>query len=66
MLISWEYSGPNVQANPLPKHGGATANMVKGCPEKYRVFYVNMIRRSLLKMHITLCELGYYEHYHVS
>lgn len=41
-------------------------NMVEGCPGKYRVFDVNLIRRSLVEMHATLCELSYYEHDHAS
>ncbi|XP_050916713.1 uncharacterized protein LOC127131865 [Lathyrus oleraceus] len=35
-ILSFEDSGPNVQANLLPKHGGATVNMVEGCPGKDR------------------------------
>ncbi|XP_050878569.1 uncharacterized protein LOC127082379 [Lathyrus oleraceus] len=65
-ILSFEHSSPNVQANLLPKHGSATVNMVEGCPGKYRVFDVNLIRRSLFEMHVTLCELSYYEHDHVS
>lgn len=65
-ILSFEDSNPNVQANPLPKHGNAIMNMVEGCPWKYRVFDVNMIRRFLVEMHTTLCELSYYEHDHAS
>lgn len=65
-ILSFEDFGPNVQANLFPKHGSATVNMVKGYPAKYRVFDVNLIRRSLVKMHATLCELSHYEHDHVS
>ncbi|XP_050877776.1 uncharacterized protein LOC127081573 [Lathyrus oleraceus] len=65
-ILSFEDSNPNVQANPLPKHGNAAVNMVEGCPGKYRVFDVNLIRRSLVEMHATLCELNYYEHNHTS
>lgn len=55
-----------MQANVLPKHGGETMNMVEGCPGKYRVFYVNLIRRSLVEMHASLCKLSYYEQNHIS
>lgn len=65
-ILSFVDSNPNVQANSLPKHGSATVNMVEGCPEKYRVFDVNLIRRSLVEMHTTLCELSYYERDHAS
>ena len=30
-ILSFEDSGPNVQANMFPKHGGATMNMLEGC-----------------------------------
>lgn len=33
-MLSFEDSGPNVQANPLPKHSGVTVNMVEGCSWK--------------------------------
>lgn len=33
-ILSFEDSGPNVKANLLPKHGGATVNMVEGYPRK--------------------------------
>ncbi|XP_050919754.1 uncharacterized protein LOC127137324 [Lathyrus oleraceus] len=65
-ILSFEDSNPNVQVNPLPEHGNATVNMVEGCPRKYRVFDINLIRRSLVEMHATLCELSYYEHDHAS
>ncbi|XP_050877163.1 uncharacterized protein LOC127080915 [Lathyrus oleraceus] len=65
-ILSFEDSGPNVQANPLPKHGGATVNMVEEYPGKYHVFDVNMIKRSLVEIHATLCEQSHYEHDHVS
>ncbi|XP_050889418.1 uncharacterized protein LOC127094655 [Lathyrus oleraceus] len=65
-ILSFKDSNPNVQANPLSKHGNAIVNMVEGCPRKYRVFGVNLIRRSLVEMHATLCELSYYEHDHAS
>ncbi|XP_050877126.1 uncharacterized protein LOC127080877 [Lathyrus oleraceus] len=65
-ILSFEHYGPNVQANPLRKNGGATVNMVEGCPGNYCVFNVNLIRRSLVEMHGTLCELSYYENDHVS
>ncbi|XP_050889160.1 uncharacterized protein LOC127094363 [Lathyrus oleraceus] len=61
-ILSFEDSNPNVQVNSLPKHGNATMNMVEGCPGKYRVFNVNLIKRSLVEMQATLCELTYYEH----
>ncbi|XP_050877328.1 uncharacterized protein LOC127081085 [Lathyrus oleraceus] len=65
-ILPFEDSNPNVQANSLPKHSNTTVNMVEGCPGKYRVFDVNLIRRSLVEMHTTLCELRYYEHDHAS
>lgn len=65
-ILSFEDSGPNVQANLFPKHGGSIVNMVEGYPGKYRVFDVNLIITSLVKMHATLCELSYYEHDHSS
>lgn len=65
-ILSFEDYSQNVQANMLPKHGGSAVNMVEGCPGKYRVFDVNLIRRSLVEMLATLCELSYYEHEHAS
>ncbi|XP_050918505.1 uncharacterized protein LOC127135924 [Lathyrus oleraceus] len=65
-ILSFEDSGPNVQANPFPKHGGATVNMVVGCNGKYDAFDVNLIRRFLVEMHATLCKLSHYENDHVS
>ncbi|XP_050888699.1 uncharacterized protein LOC127093840 [Lathyrus oleraceus] len=65
-ILSFEDFSPNVQANPLPKHGNATVNMVKGYPRKYRVLDVNLIKRSLVEMHANLCELSYYENDHAS
>lgn len=65
-IFSFEDSSPNIQANLFPKHGDANVNMVDGCPGKYRVFDVNIIRRSLVEMHATLCELSYYEHDYAS
>lgn len=53
-ILSFEDSGLKVQANSLPKHDGATINIVEGYPGKYRVFYVNLIRRTLVEMHTTL------------
>ncbi|XP_050896675.1 uncharacterized protein LOC127103462 [Lathyrus oleraceus] len=65
-ILSFEDSSPNMQANSFPKHGGATVNMSEGCLGKYRVFDVNLIRRSLVEIHATLCEPSYYEQNHVS
>lgn len=65
-ILSFEDSGPNVQANQFPKHGDATVNMVEGYPSKYRDFDENLTRRSLVEMHATLCELSYYDHDHAS
>lgn len=65
-ILSFKDSNPNVQANPLLEHGNATVNMVEGCPGKYRVFDVNLNKRSLVEMHATLYELSYYEHDHSS
>ncbi|XP_050896594.1 uncharacterized protein LOC127103370 [Lathyrus oleraceus] len=65
-ILYFEDSGPNVQANLLPKHYGEIVNMVEGCPGKYLVYDVNLIRRSLVEMHATLCEFNYYEYDHAS
>ena len=65
-ILLFEDSNPSVQSNPLPKHGNAVVNMVEGCLGKYRVFNVDLIRRSLVEMHATLCKLRYYEHDHTS
>lgn len=65
-ILSFEDFGPKIQANPLPKHEGATVNMIEGYPGKYRVFHVNLIRRPLVEMYATLCDLSHYEHNHVS
>ena len=57
--------GPNMKANPLPKHGGGgTMNMVSGCPGEFRIFDINMIRGNLLKMHALICQYSHYEHDH--
>lgn len=37
-IWSFEDSGPNVQANPLPKHDGTTVNMVGGVLESTMFF----------------------------
>ena len=42
-------------------HFHAIVYIVGGCLGKYRVFDINLIRRSLVEMHATLYELSYYE-----
>ena len=64
-LMSFKYIGPNVKANPLPKHGGGgTVNMVAGCPGEFGIFNINMVRGNLVKMHALLCQYSHYEHDH--
>ena len=64
-ILSFKDVGPNVKDNPLLKHGGANAvNMVVGCPGDFRIFYVNLVRGYLVKMHAYLCEFSYYAHDH--
>lgn len=48
-ILSFEDSGPNVLTNLLPKYGSKNVNMLEGCPGKYCVFNVNLIRRSLVE-----------------
>ncbi|XP_058740943.1 uncharacterized protein LOC131613274, partial [Vicia villosa] len=54
-LLSFRNLNPNVQANPLPNHGGHVVNMVYGCPGPYRVYNINYSRADLVQMHATLC-----------
>ena len=64
-LLSFKYVGPNVKDNPLHKHGGENVvNMVTGCPGDFRIFYINLVRRDLVKMHANVCEFSYYTHDH--
>ncbi|KAI5421130.1 hypothetical protein KIW84_044827 [Lathyrus oleraceus] len=63
-ILFFEDVGPNVKKNPFPEHGKAAVNMVQGCPGKYKVLYVNDIRKSLVEMHKLLCEHNHYEHDH--
>src|SRR4051812_32372227 len=55
-LLSFRNLNPNVQANPLPNHGGHVVNMVYGCPGPYRVYNINYSRADLVQMHATLCQ----------
>ena len=64
-ILSFKDVGPNVKDNPLPKHGGANVvNMVSGCPGDFQIFYINLVRGDLVKMHANLCEFSYYTHDH--
>ena len=64
-LLSFKDVDPNVKDNPLPNNGGAKAvNMVAGCPGDFRIFYINLVRRDLVKMHADLCDFSYYMHDH--
>ncbi|GAU51647.1 hypothetical protein TSUD_414690 [Trifolium subterraneum] len=60
------YLNPNVQANPFPKHGASSVNMVNGCPGTYMVFDIQRIRESLVRMHINLCNLAFFQHNHAA
>ena len=54
-ILSFKDVGPNVKDNPLPNNGGANAvNMVAGCPTDFRIFYINLVRGDLVKMHADL------------
>ena len=66
-LLSFKDVGPNVKDTPLPKHGGENVvNMVAGCLGDFQIFYINMVRGDLVKMHYDLCEFNYYTHDHVA
>lgn len=54
----------NMQANPLPQHMGVLVNMVHGCPGKFAVFEVRLIRESLVRMHASLTRLTFVDHEH--
>lgn len=59
-LLSFKDMGPNVQQNPLPKHGNR--NVVNVIAEDNRVLEVNLIIGGLVKMHVPLCKVGYCSH----
>ena len=62
-LISFKDIGPNVKDNPLPKHRGANViNMVVGCPGDFWIFYINLVRGDLVKMHAYLYKFRYFTH----
>lgn len=56
-ILSFKDVNLNVQANPLLQHGGASLNMVHGCPENFAIFEVRFIRESLVRMHASLTSL---------
>ena len=60
-ILSFKDVGPNVKDNSLPKHGRENVvNMVAGCPGDFQIFYINLVRGDLVKMHADLCEFSYY------
>ncbi|XP_050878419.1 uncharacterized protein LOC127082217 [Lathyrus oleraceus] len=63
-IVSFEDRAPNVKANLLPAHGNSNVNMVDGCPGEYKVYDVRYIRRSLVEVHKTLCQISECEHDH--
>ncbi|GAU10143.1 hypothetical protein TSUD_418590, partial [Trifolium subterraneum] len=65
-ILSFKDLNPNVQANPLPKHVASSVNMVNGCPGTYMVFDIQRIRESLVRMHINLCNLAFFQHNHAA
>lgn len=54
-ILSFKDVGPNVQANPLPKHGGAYVNMVDGFPRECHIFNVQMVRTHMIELYTRLC-----------
>ncbi|XP_050895516.1 uncharacterized protein LOC127102154 [Lathyrus oleraceus] len=52
------------EANSLPRHGGASVNMMHGCPGKFAVFEVRFIRESLVRMPASLTRLALVDHEH--
>ncbi|XP_050889058.1 uncharacterized protein LOC127094243 [Lathyrus oleraceus] len=50
---------PNLQVNSLPQHGGASINMVEGCPGTFRDYDVCYLEGDLVKIHLKLGELIY-------
>ena len=40
-------------------------NMVYRCPGDFKIFYINLVRGDLVKMHADLYEFNYYTHDHV-
>ncbi|XP_050876207.1 uncharacterized protein LOC127079897 [Lathyrus oleraceus] len=63
-ILSFKDVNLNVQVNPLPQHGGASVNMVHGCPGKFAVFEVRFIRESLVRMYASLTRLAFIDHEH--
>ena len=63
-MLSFKDVNPNVRDNPLPRHGAASVNMVEGCPGKFRVFQVEHIRESLIRLHQSLRRLAFVMHQH--
>ncbi|XP_050920128.1 uncharacterized protein LOC127137744 [Lathyrus oleraceus] len=63
-IMSFEDRALNVKANPLPIHGNSSVNMVDGYPGEYKVYDVRHIRRYLVELHKTLCEISECEHDH--
>ena len=61
-LLSFKDMDPNVQGNPLPKHGNAV-NMIDG---EIKVYDVNLIIGDLVKMHVAICKVGYCTHDHAA
>ena len=55
VILSFQDMGPNVKDNPQPKHGGVNAvNMVADCPGDFQIFYINLVKGDLVKMHADL------------
>ncbi|XP_050908922.1 uncharacterized protein LOC127122665 [Lathyrus oleraceus] len=63
-IMSFEDRVLNVKANPLPVHGNSSVNMVDGCPGEYKIYDVQRIRRSLVELHKTLCQISECKHDH--
>ena len=64
VILSFKDVNPNVRDNPLPRHGSASMTMVEGCPGKFRVFQVEHIRDSLIRLHHCLRRLAFFRHQH--
>ncbi|KAI5441168.1 hypothetical protein KIW84_010579 [Lathyrus oleraceus] len=63
-MVFFEDRAPNVKANPLPAHGNSSVNMVDGCPGEFKIYDVNFIRRSLVRMHEDISLVSDCEHDH--
>lgn len=63
-ILSLKDVNLNVQAKPLPQHGGVSINIVHGCPGKFAVFEVRFIIESLVRMHASLIRLAFVDHKH--